>query len=90
VPDRPEPRLVSRTEPAISRKGLKRVAGQSIVLRVLVNDSGGISRVVVDQGIPGSEAEAAAITAVLGWHYEPATRDGAPVESWTTARFDFD
>ena len=83
------PTLVKRVEPSYSPKALKGVADPRVVLRVLVDDQGRITRVVVDKGIPGSELEAAAVSAVLRWKFDPARRDGAPVEAWTNAEFKF-
>jgi TonB family protein len=54
-----------------------------------VDQQGKIARVLVDEGIPGSELEGAAISAVLRWRFRPATEDGVPVKAWTTVRFVF-
>ncbi len=83
------PKLVTRVEPVYSPKALKGVSDPRVVLRVLVDNQGRITRVVVDKGIPGSELEAAAVSAVLRWKYEPARRDGTPIEAWTNAEFKF-
>ncbi|HKQ61738.1 MAG TPA: TonB family protein [Candidatus Polarisedimenticolaceae bacterium] len=81
------PRVIERVVPTISHKAQK--DGGTIVLKVLVNERGKIARVLVDKGIPGSEQEAAAISAVLRWNYEPATENGLPVKAWTTETFVF-
>ena len=60
-----------------------------IHLRVLVGNQGRVLRVVVEEGIPGSELEARAIDAVLRSSFRPATDDGQPVEAWTTATYEF-
>jgi hypothetical protein len=46
-------------------------------------------RVVVEQGLAGSELEAAAIDAVLRWDYHPATENGHTIRAWTTEEFVF-
>ena len=84
-----EPVLLERVEPAPSPKEIKRNRGATVVLRLLVNEQGNVIRVVVDQGIPGSELEAAAVNAVLRWKYRPASRGGVPEQAWTEARFTF-
>lgn len=61
-----------------------------MVLKVLVSERGSIVRVLVEEGIPGSELEAAAISAVLRWKYQPATESGKPVKAWAKARFVFE
>ncbi len=83
------PILMGRVEPKISAKDLKKGRG-TVVLEVLVSINGTVSRVLVEQGIPGSPLESAAVAAVLHWRYEPALERGEPVAAWTTARFTFD
>ena len=84
------PAVLERVEPTYSPAALKKADGSAvIVLRVLVDEQGRISRVVVDQGLPGSELESAAISAVLRWRFQPATEGGSPVAGWTSARFEF-
>jgi len=83
------PVLVDRVEATYRTKALRKGETVRIVLRVLISESGHISRVVVDQGAPGSELEAAAMNAVLRWRYEPGTEDGVPVKAWTEALFEF-
>jgi TonB family protein len=89
VPAATPVKLVRRTEPAYTSKSLKRARGDKIVLKLLINESGRVSRVLVDRGSPHKDLEAAAVGAVLSWQYEPATEGGVPVEAWTTAEFDF-
>jgi len=88
VPAATPVKLVNRTEPAYPSKSLKRARGGKIVLKLLINENGRVSRVLVDQGSPHKDLEAAAVGAVLSWRYEPATEGGLPVEAWTTAAFD--
>jgi protein TonB len=83
------PVVISRIEPVYPKKALKRASGGSIILKLLISESGRIIRVTVDQGVPVPELEAAAVSAVLRWKYRPATEDGTPVKAWTTAEFSF-
>jgi TonB family protein len=83
------PVVINRIEPAYPKKALKRAAGRTIILKLLISESGRIIRVTVDQGVPVPELEAAAVNAVLRWRYRPATEDGVPVKAWTTAEFNF-
>ena len=81
------PVVINRIEPVYPKKALKRAAGRTIILKLLISESGRIIRVTVDQGVPVPELEAAAVSAVLRWRYRPATEDGDPVKAWTTAEF---
>ena len=83
------PVAIARVEPSYPKKALKGVTDPRVVLKLLVDDRGRITRVLVDKGLPGSELEAAAVSAVLRWQFRPAQRDGAPVEGWATAEFVF-
>jgi len=90
VPESTPPVIIERVEAAYPTKARKRGERGTIVLKVLVNEQGRIVRVVVDQGMPGSELEAAAMSAVLRWRFKPALENGSPVRAWTEAYFDFE
>jgi protein TonB len=81
--------LIQRVEPRVTPKDLKKGRG-TIVLKVLVSSRGTVSRVLIEQGIPGSPVEAAAVSAVLRWRYEPALESDVPIESWVRAEFNFE
>ena len=83
------PVVLDRVDPVYPRKALKRAAGGTIILKLLISESGRIIRVTVDQGVPAPELEAAAVNAVLRWRYRPASEDGVAVKAWTTAEFSF-
>ena len=85
-----EPIAINRVEPTYPAKALKKGERGTVVLKVLVSEQGSIVRVLVEEGIPGSELEAAAISAVLRWRYQPATENGKPVKAWAKARFVFE
>ncbi len=80
--------LIHRVEPSFTKKDLKKGTG-TVVLRLRISEAGSVTRVLVEQGIPGSPVEAAAVATVLRWRYEPALENDRPVESWTTATFTF-
>lgn len=84
------PELIERIEATYPPKARKRGETGTVVLNVLVSETGRIIRVVVEEGVPGSELESAAVSAVLRWRYRPATEDGHPVRAWATARFVFE
>jgi outer membrane biosynthesis protein TonB len=81
-----QPELISR--PAPSHR--KRDGTGVIVLKVLVSQTGRVSRVVIQEGIPGSPLEASAIDAALRSTYRPATEDGQPASAWTVERLEFE
>jgi periplasmic protein TonB len=83
------PTVTKRVEPSYSPKAVKGIGDPRVVLRVLVDAQGRITRVLVDKGIPGSDLEAAAVSAVLRWQFQPGSQDGKPVDSWATAEFKF-
>jgi protein TonB len=83
------PQLIARHEPTYPERARKRGEGGVIALRVLVSETGQVVRVVVEEGLLGSELEARAIEAALRSTYRPATEDGRPVRGWTTERFVF-
>ena len=72
------PTAVERLEPVFPPRARKRGEPGKILLNVLVGEKGKVVRVVVDQGMPGSDLEAAAIDTVLRWIYEPALQDVQP------------
>ncbi len=81
-----QPKLISRPTPTYR----KRDGPGAIVLKVLVSETGRVSRVVIKEGIPGSSLEASAIDAALRSTYRPATADGQLVSAWTVERLEFE
>ena len=81
-----QPKLISRPTPTYR----KRDGPGVIVLKVLVSETGRVSRVVIKEGIPGSSLEASAIDVALRSTYRPATEDGQPVSAWTVERIEFE
>jgi len=90
VPRIVQPIPLNRIEPVYSARARTRGESGTVVLNILVNERGRVVRVVVDQGIPGSDLEAAAIDAVLRWNFRPGKEDGRPVRAWITERFVFE
>ena len=81
-----QPELISRPAPTYR----KRDAPGVIVLKVLVSETGRVSRVVIQEGIPGSPLEASAIDVPLRSSYRPATEGGQPASAWTVERLEFE
>ena len=55
----------------------------NIQLDVYVEASGSPSKVTVDMTSGFADLDQAAVAAVQGWHFVPATRNGAAVAGWT-------
>jgi protein TonB len=61
----------------------------TVVLNVLIDEQGRVTRVEQIKGIPSSRLNAEAVRTVKGWRYRPATKDGVPVKVWMTLDLDF-
>ena len=59
------------------------------MLRVLVSETGSPLQITVLEGARGGLTEAA-VEAVRRWRFEPATKRGMPVRTWTTERIPFE
>jgi protein TonB len=90
IPAYQAPVAIQRVQPAYPPRAVKNGERGTIVLKVLVNEAGKVVRVVVEEGMPGSDLEAAAIDAVLRWEYRPAMQNGHTIRAWSTERFDFE
>jgi protein TonB len=81
---------IDRVAPTIpNRLGKRTATSGKVVLQVLVDETGRVVRVVVEQRTTGADLEAAAIGAVLQWRYRPAEQDGAPIRGWVVETFEF-
>ncbi len=89
IPPFQPPVAIENPQPTYPAAARKRKEIGTIVLKVLVSETGRVVRVVVDDGLAGSHIEAAAIETVLHWKYEPATENGHPIRAWATEEFTF-
>jgi len=85
-----EPLAIQSPEPAYPESARRfRIEG-SVVIDMLVSESGDIIDVRTVKGIDGYPAfERAAESAVRKWRFRPATKDGVPVKVWKTQTFVF-
>jgi protein TonB len=60
----------------------------TVVLNVLVDESGRVTEVELIRGV-SEELDGAAIRAVKGWTYKPAKKDGAKVKVWKPEKVAF-
>ncbi len=89
IPPFQPPVAIDNPQPTYPEAARKRREIGTIVLKVLVSETGRVVRVVVDDGLAGSHIEAAAIETVLHWKYEPAMENGHPIRAWATEEFTF-
>src|SRR5699024_10428334 len=61
-----------------------------VVMRVLVGTDGNVKDVVVEESVPAGVFEAASIEAVRKWQFNPAIKDGKPVEDWLRIPVEFE
>jgi len=61
----------------------------TVILRVLVDETGGVERAEVLRGIDGRLLDSAALRVVKGWRYRPATESGVAVKVWITEQVVF-
>lgn len=61
-----------------------------VVLRVLVNSAGEVQSLYVANSEPLGFFEDAASAAIGTTHFQPATKDGLPVDAWMTLRIGFE
>jgi len=83
------PVSLKRRSPAYSAQAKQlRLAG-TVIMNVLVNDSGTVDQVVLVSGIPGADLNDAAMAAAKAWTYRPATKNGVPVKVWRSEQVVF-
>jgi TonB family protein len=63
----------------------------SVVLQALVNSDGKVERMKLAQSSGFDDLDNAALAAVMGWKFVPASRDGKPylTPKWATVKVDF-
>jgi len=86
----PLPIPESRVEPELpERAGLLGIEGE-VTLQVLVRTDGTVGEVQVLRVEPeGYDFDTAAVEAIRQWRFEPARKDGEPVDAWFTVFHEF-
>ena len=82
------PQILRIVKPMYPPIALRAHIGGIVVLRVLVSERGEAIRVEVARPVGGGLTEAA-VAAVRKWTFEPARRDGAAIQAWTTIPIPF-
>ncbi|CAA7622494.1 energy transducer TonB [Magnetospirillum sp. UT-4] len=78
-PDRPPTAMAGNPPPLYPNAARRRGQGGTVRLRLTVDPSGAVSDVTVVSGSGLAILDEAAATAVLGWRFLPAIRDGSAV-----------
>jgi len=60
----------------------------TVVLRVLIDESGRVIQIIVVAGV--EQLTGAAVAAVSKWTYRPALRQGEPIRAWREVPIRFD
>ncbi len=88
-PDTP-PQPVSTPKATYPPLALQRRVGGTVILRALVDENGAVQQVEVLRGVrPDLGIDNAAASAVRGWRFRPATKDGVRVKAWYTTSMPF-
>jgi TonB family protein len=80
-------RCITMVSPSYPRASAGPATSSTVVVRVVVRQSGKVSPLRVVSGEPALQAEA--MNAVRLWRYKPFVRDGAPVDVTTEVRVAF-
>jgi len=88
-PDLP-PQPVSTVKATYPPLALQRRVGGTVILRALVDENGVVQQVEVLRGVkPDLGIDNAAVAALRGWRFRPATKDGVRVKAWYTTSMPF-
>ena len=61
-----------------------------VVMRVLVGADGSVKDVVVEESVPEGVFDAVSVEAARNWLFNPAIKDGQPVEGWLRIPVEFE
>jgi protein TonB len=84
-----EPRPVAQSPPAYPQRAIAKNIEGYVVLRLLINRSGGVDQVKVMDSSPAGVFEECAVAAARGWRFEPARYQGEAVKMWARIRVPF-
>ena len=82
------PTIVTRTSPDYPIAARRRRQEGTVILNVLVDESGKVLEVEVIRGV-SDELDAAAERAARSWAYRPAKKDGVAVSVWKPEKVTF-
>ena len=83
------PRPLHRAAPAYPPAALRLNRGATVVVRVLVDESGQVVEAEIEGRKAGLGFDEEALQAARSSTFQPATKFDVPVKMWTTLRFDF-
>ena len=76
------PISIDKPAPQYTSLGRTRRQQGTVVMEVLVDETGRVADVRLVRGIEGSDLNQAAMQAARSWVYRPAEKDGVPVRVW--------
>lgn len=83
------PQASTKAAPEYPRAARELRQEGTVVLRVLVSETGAVEQVEVDSGTSFRQLREEALRAVRGWRYEPALEQGVRVRVWITEQVTF-
>lgn len=84
------PRLIMKSALEYPSEARQKSVSGFVLLKILVSHSGTVETVQVEQSEPRGIFEAAAISSVRGWKFEPAIVKGQIVAAWTMQKIKFE
>lgn len=74
------PRIIEKTDPIYPFEARQRDVQGSVTLRFIVTKEGDVSEPTVVKGVPPGVFDDSALKAIMRWRFEPAIKDGGPVD----------
>lgn len=84
------PRLLMKSPLDYPSEARQNSVSGYVMLKILVNSSGGVDNVQVEQSEPAGVFDAAATRSVRAWKFEPAIVKGQIVAAWTMQKIKFE
>lgn len=81
------PKAVRVTRPELPQGMAQPTSDKTVVVRMLIDPRGRVSRATVAKSVPGLDD--AALSCVKNWRFEPARRDGRPIAATAEAAVTF-
>jgi protein TonB len=94
------PALADETKPRVDASGANMMPAYpatalpdkesgAVVISALVNTDGKVQKVALRQSSGYADLDTVAANAILGWKFIPGTKDGQPVQAWTSIQIKF-
>jgi len=83
------PATIKRDLPRYTKRAKRKKQQGSVGLKLLIDETGAVSRVDLLESIPDSDLNEATIDLARLWRYRPATKEGYPVRVWKPLTIEF-